>query len=362
MSKRKTHEEYVAELEATGSGIVAIERYKNTHAKILHRCLEGHEWKSYPSHLLRGTGCPYCSKTRILSYEERLRSDGRGFVALETYSNSQTPTLHQCLKGHVWRAIPNNIIRGSGCPYCAGYFTAPYQDRLDADGRGFVALEQYKKCDVKILHRCLKGHKWKATPDSILRGNGCPHCSGLIPISYQLRLDIGNRGIIALEEYKGSMTKILHRCQKGHEWKTHPESVLSGSGCPSCAKTGFDPNKPAMLYYLRVAGGKAYKVGITNRSVKDRFKRKDFENIEIIKETHYEIGQDAYEAEQLILKKFAHCAYKGEPLLTTGNTEMFDYDVLGLDVMEEQFPRPRPQTSTRTQANSASAQSQGLAA
>ena len=362
MAKRKTHEEYVAELKATGSGIVAVERYKSTHTKILHRCLEGHEWKSYPSHLLRGTGCPYCSKTRILSYEDRLRSDGRGFVAIEPYRNAQTPTLHQCLKGHIWRAIPNNIIRGSGCPYCAGYFPVNYQDRLDADGRGFVALEQYKTSDVKILHRCQKGHEWKATPDNILHGRGCPHCSGHIPISYQLRLDMDNRGIIALEEYKGSSTKILHRCQKGHEWKTHPESVLAGNGCPSCAKTGFDPNKPATLYYLRVSGGKAYKIGITNRSVKDRFRIKDFEKLEIVHETHYEIGQDAYDAEQLILKKFAHCSYRGEPLLSTGNTEMFDYDVLGLDVMEEQFRPLRHHPSIRTQAGFADAQSQDLAA
>lgn len=41
--------------------------------------------------------------------------------------------------------------------------------------------------------------------------------------------------ITPLEEYKGKNTKILFKCNVcGHEWKTRPDHITSGNGCPKC--------------------------------------------------------------------------------------------------------------------------------
>ncbi len=95
--------------------------------------------------------------------------------------------------------------------------------------------------------------------------------------------------------------------------------------------TGFDKKKAAILYYLRIHDGEAYKIGITNRTVQDRFGVRDLKHIEVIQKWHYDLGEDAYLAEQNIIQRFKYAQYIGKPLLESGNTELFYYDILGLD-------------------------------
>ena len=69
MSKRKkTHEEYVAELEALHPNIEVIGTYLGGKYKIKHRCMEcgygsNGEWQPTPANLLFGHNCPICSPT-----------------------------------------------------------------------------------------------------------------------------------------------------------------------------------------------------------------------------------------------------------------------------------------------------------
>lgn len=95
---------------------------------------------------------------------------------------------------------------------------------------------------------------------------------------------------------------------------------------------GFNPSKAATLYYLRVCGGEAYKIGITNRSVGERYKLSDIENIKVIKEWDYPIGHDALDMETRILSEYKYAKYVGSDILTSGNSELFDRDILGLDI------------------------------
>jgi hypothetical protein len=85
-----------------------------------------------------------------------------------------------------------------------------------------------------------------------------------------------------------------------------------------------------VLYYLKVHTDACtlYKVGITNRTVQTRFTLSDLKLIEVIWVKTFSIGEDAHREESLILQKFAHLRYKGEPVLTSGNTELFTEDVL----------------------------------
>lgn len=70
------------------------------------------------------------------------------------------------------------------------------------------------------------------------------------------------------------------------------------------------------------------KIGITNHSVQKRYSSLELKSINILKEWYYEYGQDAYNEEQRILKDYKQYKYtKGKPLLT-GNTELFNTNVL----------------------------------
>lgn len=51
------------------------------------------------------------------------------------------------------------------------------------------------------------------------------------------RLSVKNPDIEPLEEYKGNKVNIMCRCKVcGHEWPVRPGNLLSGKGCPACAR------------------------------------------------------------------------------------------------------------------------------
>jgi hypothetical protein len=72
-------------------------------------------------------------------------------------------------------------------------------------------------------------------------------------------------GFDPLEPYLGSESKWKVRCQKCKK-VCYPtlHNVKMGSGCPSCAKSGFDPNEIGYLYFLRHEVWEMLQIGITN--------------------------------------------------------------------------------------------------
>lgn len=86
---------------------------------------------------------------------------------------------------------------------------------------------------------------------------------------------------------------------------------------------------PDFLYYLKVTYNNQvfYKIGITNRTIKERF-GSDMKYIQVLHKIHYKSGQDAYNEEQRILNKFKDFKYVGPDILKSGNTELFIKDIL----------------------------------
>jgi len=99
-------------------------------------------------------------------------------------------------------------------------------------------------------------------------------------------------------------------------------------------KNGFNPYKSAILYYLSIDNGTAYKIGITNRTIKQRFSNTDLEKLEVLKTWDFPLGKDAQDKERNILRVHKYAKYKGVDLLEIGNSELFDRDILGLDTLK----------------------------
>lgn len=137
-----------------------------------------------------------------------------------------------------------------------------------------------------------------------------------------------------LDDYVNNKTKIRIICKIHGIFEQTPNHHLGGCGCPSCAEYGFNKNKPAIVYYLKIAYNNtiAYKIGITNRTVQERFNTTDLEKIQVIKTWDYLLGAEAYKHEQQILKQYKDYKYTGAPLLSSGNTEMFTIDILELAI------------------------------
>ncbi|OOZ61597.1 zinc-ribbon domain-containing protein [Solemya velum gill symbiont] len=319
-------------------GIELISEYVNTDTRATFRCKKGHEWQTKPGDVLSGKGCRVCAGLAPLTKEivnERLAE--RGIELIGDYSANHTKTTFRCKKGHEWEAAPSSIYKkeGSGCPYCSNRSTLSRADvnRCIAN-RGLFLAGKYIDDITHTTFKCKHGHLWEAIPDKVIGGQDCPVCAGNAPLTKEtVNERIRERGLKLVGDYISANTKTVFKCQIKHEWKATPGSILAGTGCPSCAEHGFNPDKPAILYYLKIEtrNQRVYKIGITNRTVEERFTG-DMDKITILNIEHYEVGADAHEKEQQLLKQCAEYRYIGDDILSQGgNTELFTKDILGLD-------------------------------
>lgn len=278
-------------------------------------------------------------------YLEKLVSRGIVYKPIEPYSTVTTKILHECLKKHQWKATPNSILNGKGCPLCASNQKKTheqYEAELLSNSIFYVPIEPYKGALTNILHECLEGHQWKASPVNVLRGSGCPTCYSVkksfrqtkTHAQYEQELFEKELEYWPVEPYKGSLTKILHECIEGHQWPATPTSILNGRGCPTCATHGFNPDLPSILYYIKLDKfpESFYKIGITNNSISKRFEKDKDKTITVLLEKHFDKGSYAAKEEKGILEKYKALRQKVPGFLKSGgNTELFEEDILGLD-------------------------------
>lgn len=247
--KKRTHDEYVAEVAAINPDIEVIGAYVDAKTKILHRCkIDGYEWYVKPSVILRGSGCPRCAGCERYGHNEyvkRVAIINPDIEVVGGYINSRTPILHRCkIDGYEWFARPANILHGEGCPRCKGverYTQEEYIKRVNEINPDIEVVGEYVGAHVKILHRCKTDrYEWLVSPRNILKGCNCPRCVGrerYTQEEYVKKVGEINSNIEVVGEYAGSLTPILHKCKiDGYEWYTTPSNIFQGCGCPKCGK------------------------------------------------------------------------------------------------------------------------------
>ena len=112
--------------------------------------------------------------------------DSEGKCLSDEYVNSQSKLEWQCGKGHVWRAIPNSIVKGSWCPICSHKRGADKlrgalkeMQEIAKSKKGKCLSFWYVSATEKLRWCCAEGHVWMATPDKIKnREQWCPICAG----------------------------------------------------------------------------------------------------------------------------------------------------------------------------------------
>jgi ribosomal protein L37AE/L43A len=192
------------------------------------------------------------------------------------------------------------------------------------------------KNKVKII--CPHHGVFEQSPNHHKNKRGCPSCANK-HADKTFKVDSNkihkNMYDYSLVNYINSHTKVKIICPYHGEFLQTPNSHKSGSGCPICFCGGFDKNKSGILYYLKIIHDKQiyYKIGITNRSINERFNAKDLKKIKVIKIWNYNLGVDAFLKEQQILNLYKEHQYTGGKILTSGgNTEIFIFDILNLDI------------------------------
>lgn len=261
--------------------------------------------------------------------------DFNGWVG--QFKGARTRAVLSCKKcGYARDAEVWSVISSRGCPSCAKESSSSKQ-RSNAEDLvarikslhnikfiGWLGGE-YKNQHCKAIVKCLKdgcGYEWSATANSMLRGCGCMRC-GKRAMSEKQSKSMDERELelscidgltfVEWDRWIGSSkSKAVMTCDAGHRFSATINSILSkGSGCPKCAKTGFDQTSAGFLYAIRSECGAHVKVGISN-NYKNRFvdlkRRTPFKFIEIEIVSHHD-GAKIRE-----LEKYYHGKYESSGL------------------------------------------------
>jgi len=206
--------------------------------------------------------------------------ESRNVSLSSPYMGSGVLHLHRCKTcSHEWNQTPGIFIVALGCEVCRGNKRSiekleKYQKSID--DRLIKVLGSYQDNKTKIDHRCLKCDTvWSSSPYHILRGYGCPNCSGYAS-TQQTRLDtieynrrISDFGIQCIVPFVDTQTKIKHRCSEGHEWCSKPDNILyGGNRCPGCSSSE-NRSRMELEVFDFIAGIYSGKVESNNRSILD---------------------------------------------------------------------------------------------
>jgi hypothetical protein len=253
------------------------------------KCKEGHTWETtVNSRCSRNTHCNYCNgrlvdlgRTDLATTYPELALEADGWDPTTVVAGSRKQVKWKCKLGHTWiTSVESRARLGRGCGTCSGMrVLSGFNDiatthpeiakrMIDSNPEEFSAGSE-----KRAKWKCDRGHIWEAQVKQIVSsGRGCPYCA-----NYKVLAGFNDFATkhpsLALEAdgwdpstvVSGSAVMKPWKCPEGHKYKTRVSSRDSrNSGCPTCAKSGFDPNSNGWLYLLIHPNWEMLQIGITN--------------------------------------------------------------------------------------------------
>ena len=251
------------------------------------RCPEGHGYMATVAHRSEGKGCPFCAGRKVLvgfndlaTTHPVIASEAHEWDSTTVSAGSHARKMWRCALGHIWdESVKGRALSGYGCSYCSGKRVlkgfndlATTHPELAAQADGWDPTEFSKGHNREKNWICGFGHSYSDTVNHRTgMDTGCPICAGkkvlvgfndLASVNPDLASEADGWDPTTIT--RGSNRKVLWRCPKGHLWKTSPTDRSRGEGCPTCSKSGFDPNKDGWLYLVYHEGWDLIQVGLTN--------------------------------------------------------------------------------------------------
>lgn len=185
MNRRKTHEEFIAQMQLINKDIEIIGKYISAIDKIECRCLiDNTIWYSKPNNLLLGHGCPVCYGNKKKSHSDflkELNSRNSNIEIKSEYINNSSNISCECkVCGYNWNSTPHRLLSTNGCPKCSGKAKRTQEqfvDEVKQINKDIEILSEYQSRFKPVKCKCLvDGHIWFPIANNILLGEGCPIC------------------------------------------------------------------------------------------------------------------------------------------------------------------------------------------
>ena len=325
--------------------------YINSNTKVVISCERHGVFTQKPYHHLSGSGCTKCGTIKrtiaLTGNVEEFVNNARSIHGQKynyskvVYRNNKHPIIIICPIHGDFEQIPSSHLSGKGCIVCAGVYLCDTEGFVVKANKVHNGVYNYTKthyinAKTKVIIICpLHGEFTQLAANHINVKHGCPECGGtkknttknFISASKAIHGDIYDYSKV---NYLARKSKVIIMCPVHGEFKQTPNDHLSKCGCGGCTKHGFDYTAPGIVYFLKVVdkGIMYYKIGITNRTVEERFKR-DIDKIELLFKIFFKVGKEAHALEQKLLKKYEKFKPNIVPyiLVSGGNTELFTENI-----------------------------------
>lgn len=271
--------------------------YLNNNTKSIIMCPNHSEFTQRPSDHLQGKGCPECAEIN--------RRNARKI--------DQSEFLQSCKKVHKDRYLLNNVV--------------------------------YTGIKNKIIVTCRVHGDFTIGAETFRKGQNCPQCASikrnrtktksLETFIKEASNKHNNFYDYSLVRYVSDRTPVTIICPDHGAFEQTPNAHLAGKSCSLCTKNvgGFKPTLDSYFYYLKVRTKDivAYKIGITNHSIKKRYTLRDRAKIEVLYFLKMSSGYEARRLETYLKRKYSEFRYQGKNILKDGNSELYDKDILKYD-------------------------------
>ena len=292
-----------------------------------------------------------CKRCIVGSYQFATKATtlhkGKYSYTTVEYTHSLQKVDIICPNHGVFSQTPSMHLQGQGCPTCGiedtnkskVLSTKTYVQRAtNKFGNVFVYTDTiYTGARNSIQVVCRKHGMFTTISMEHLKSDTgqCPKCNpkyrdtaSFIAASTKIHK---SKYSYPQTAYKNARSSVIVTCSIHGNFSINSAQHLSGGGCISCAKYGFDHSIPGKLYYIYLPKYNLYKIGITNLSVTKRFTKSELKEIIVLWEIEISLGFLTKALEHAILKKYSKYKYTGKSILNSGNTELFTQDIFNID-------------------------------
>ena len=198
MSRKRTNEEFLLEIEKLNPTYDILSKYINCDASVLCHCnVHNVNFNATPYNLLKGkVGCELCRREKIgkknrrdkEDFESRLFDVNPNIDVIGEYIQCKKNIECRCkIHDEIFFATPDHLIQGeTGCKQCIqdkyhiGGLKSheQFMNEMEIIQPDIRVIGQYDGAKTRIDVQCIKcGHKWNPVASSLISGFGCPNCT-----------------------------------------------------------------------------------------------------------------------------------------------------------------------------------------
>ena len=210
-------------------------------------------------HVYRKQGCPICSNKRydlskLIHLGQKKYKDKYTYENTKYSSDTSNDIIVNCKKHGEFITTPGKFLNGSGCPKCSKPRLIQEEEIAkfkDIHGDKYI----YDKVNIKraidrIIVTCPIHGDFSTTPNGHKNGYGCPECAkehlgDSNRMSWDEFVDKATKVFNGFytyrpQEYKNNKTDIIATCPIHGNFKVRPDHHLSGKGCSACNESKLE--------------------------------------------------------------------------------------------------------------------------